>query len=487
MSSTLHPIQVHHPRPTAYVSATSLDHALTVLADGPTGSVRVIAGGSDLLLEIARGVRGGIATLLDISRLDGERFVRLDGDDVVIGALTTHNDVVASPLVPRLLPLAQACFEVGSPQLRNRATIAGNLVTASPANDTISALLALDATLTLRSASATRTVPLEEFFTGFRTTVLAPDELITEICFPALGPRRRGIYAKLGNRTAQAISVVHVGVVVSFDEDATTVSSARIAVGSVGPTVTLIPVDDALAGQPLTPASIAASATVVEEAIRPIDDVRATAEYRSATVGVMIRRGLDAIASGAQGSRWPQRPPLLRTTATSKVTAAPRHITDGYVISAQINGARVDHADAVSTTLLDWLRDTVRLNGTKEGCAEGECGACTVFLDGAAVMSCLVPAARAHGAHIVTIEGLADGDAMHPVQRAFIDATAVQCGFCTPGFVMAGTKLIEEIPAPTREQIVQGLSGNLCRCTGYHSIIDAIERAARSASDSVTS
>jgi carbon-monoxide dehydrogenase small subunit len=129
-------------------------------------------------------------------------------------------------------------------------------------------------------------------------------------------------------------------------------------------------------------------------------------------------------------------------------------------------------------TLLTVLRQDIELPGSKNACEQGECGSCSVFLDGALVCSCLVAFGQVEGRRVVTVEGLADGDELHPVQRAFVDAGAVQCGFCTPGLVVATVDLLDRSPDPTEDEIREALAGNLCRCTGYQKIIDAVLLAA---------
>lgn len=148
-------------------------------------------------------------------------------------------------------------------------------------------------------------------------------------------------------------------------------------------------------------------------------------------------------------------------------------------ICLNINGK--DYCEMVdgNMRLLDLLRDKLGLIGTKEGCGEGECGACTVIMDGETINSCLVMAFQAEGSNITTIEGLEKDGVLHPVQRAFVEEGAVQCGFCIPGMIMSSVALLDKNPNPSRDEIREGISGNLCRCTGYNKAIEAVEKASK--------
>jgi aerobic carbon-monoxide dehydrogenase small subunit len=151
-------------------------------------------------------------------------------------------------------------------------------------------------------------------------------------------------------------------------------------------------------------------------------------------------------------------------------------------IALTVNGSPVEEDVEPRQLLAYFLRDTLGLKGTNVGCDTSSCGACTVLLDGESVKSCTVFAVQVDGCEVTTIEGLADGDALHPVQQAFHERHALQCGFCTPGFVMAAVSLLRENPNPSEEEVRQGLEGNLCRCTGYHNIVAAVQAAARAGS-----
>ena len=467
-----------------YHTPATIDETLDLLARHGADA-RLIAGGTDILIELERKIRAP-SILIDVTRIPGLDRIRLEGDTLHLGPLVTHNHVVGSQtLVARAYPLARACWEVGAPQIRNRGTIAGNLITASPANDSIPPLWALGASVTLKSRRGERTLPFEQFFLGVRKTAMQPDEMLVDISFPAMAADERGAFVKLALRRTQAISVVNVAVVLGFD--AGRVARARITFGSVAPTIVRAPdAENFLLGKTLSDAVINTAGELATTAARPIDDIRGSAEYRTEMIRVTAIRALRMLRDETERADWPGQPPMLWGRTDGHFPGGNRssvtHAEGGdQPIETTINGQRCSIRGANDKTLLRMLREDAGLIGTKEGCAEGECGACTVFLDGIAVMACMVAAPRAHGSEIVTIEGLARNGELHPVQSAFVVEDAVQCGYCTPGFVMAGAKLLEEIPHPSRYQIAQGIGGNLCRCTGYFNILNAIERAAEGA------
>lgn len=472
----------------AYYTATSIEEAVRLLAEYGE-KARIIAGGTDLLVEIEHKTRTP-ATLIDVTRIGGLDELRLRDDGLIhLGPMVTHAQAAASPLLQEhALPLAQACWWVGAPALRNRGTLAGNLVTASPANDTITALRALNAHVTLRSVRGERRVALADFYTGVRRTVMALDELLAGIAFKPLRTPYQGVYLKLALRRVLAIAVTNVAIVLAREGEK--VTDARIALGSVAPTIIrAAEAEAALRGRPLNAESIAQAAALAAEAARPIDDVRGSAWFRKEEVAALVRRGLHALEQGQPRLELPraEEMPLL----WGKSRCRPRlsgptiaHYSQGdEPIQCTVNGENVAVRGANGKTLLHMLRDDLGLMGTKVGCEEGECGACTIWMDGVVVLACLTPAPRAHGTSIVTVEGLSKAGQLHPVQEAFVEEDAVQCGYCTPGFVMSAANLLEERPHPTREQIVAALSGNLCRCTGYYKIITAVEKASEKANE----
>lgn len=465
-----------------YFIVANFDEALDIISNAPEES-KIVAGATDLMLEVKRGMRNEISTLVDISRIpDLDEIIVDPSGNIHIGAMVTHNQIASSEIIQnKATCLAEASYQVGSPQIRNRGTVAGNLLTASPANDTIPSLIALQAKVVLVSKTGQRTLRVESLFKGVRKTVVEKNEILREIIIPESSTHSISSFYKHALRNAQAISLVNAAVSVKVENQI--VTGIVIAVGAVAPTVIRVKsLESSLIGMNIYDLDKYDDSLVTKE-IHPISDIRSSDGYRYEMARMAIKRCLHAIMDPVK--RYisiPAHPVTLSTKAISK-TLSPIEtcrMDEKNPIITTINGQNHSYTGKHQKSLLDLIRDDTGLIGSKEGCAEGECGACTIHMDGKAIMSCLVPAPRAHQAEIITIEGITEGENLHPIQEAFISEGAVQCGYCSPGFIMSAVKLLEERPHPEVSEIKEAITGNLCRCTGYYKIIRAIEKAAES-------
>jgi xanthine dehydrogenase iron-sulfur cluster and FAD-binding subunit A len=464
-----------------YYSVTCIDDALDLL-NREKEKTRIIAGGTDLVLELKQGLRKGITSLVDISRIPELTEIKVNREGYIhIGPGVTHNHCVASEVIRNsAFPLVQACYGIGTPQIRNVATVAGNLATASPANDTIVPLIAMDAEIILASKGKTRTVKLIDFYTGVRTTIIQPDEMISDITFKQLANDQQGVFKRYILRETHSISVVNTSLVITLQKDV--ITSAAIALGCVAKTVFRAKEAEIyLVGKVLNKENIEMASELAQKAAKPINDIRASDKYRLRLVKLLVQDGLSEISRGEEKKNFPVIPVLLwgKKKYTPKKLDSLKIHTKETKIQTKINSREFSITGNNCGLLIDLIRENAGLTGTKLGCGEGECGACTISLDGISVLSCLIPAPRAQDAEIITIEGISPAHTLHPVQQAFIDEGAIQCGYCTPGFIMSSVQLLDEIRDPSVQQIKEGLAGNLCRCTGYYRIIAAVEKAAK--------
>ena len=380
-------------------------------------------------LNFDRARPAAILDLGEVAELGG--WSREDGM-LRLGAGLTYAEIEHSELASELPALAEASRTVGSPQIRNRGTLGGNLGTASPAGDALPPLLVDEAQVELASAArGPRQMAVREFLLGPKRNALEEDELIVAVLVRPSGTPQT--FMKVGPRNAMVIAVCSLAVAADRER-----GEIRASFGSARPGARL---GARAAGRGAHPARGCGSGLL--------------ADRRRARNGRLS-------APCARCSRRPRR----------------REVSGGMRIEVVVNGGRLEADIWPGESLLFTLREHMGLPGSKNACEQGECGSCSVLLDGKLVCSCLVLAAQADGHEVVTVEGLADADGLHPVQAAFVEAGAVQCGFCTPGLVVAAADLIARTPGPSEDDIREALSGNICRCTGYQKIVDAVKLAA---------
>jgi xanthine dehydrogenase iron-sulfur cluster and FAD-binding subunit A len=463
----------------AYLRPTSLKEAFAMLKEH--ADARILAGGTNVLVDMKMQAKPADALpskVMDITRIPGLAGIAEDGSGVRIGAATPIRALATSNhLWTSYTALAEAAAAFGSTQIAMRGTIGGNICNGSPASDTVPALLVLGAEAILASASGERVVPLGDLLSGPGKVRLRDGEILTAVRLPKSAGQAGSAFLKIG-RVRADLAKVNVAVRLTRDE-AGRCASARIELGSVGPTVLRARKSELLLSKEMiTDAKRLAAAEAAAGEIQPIDDVRSTAEYRRRVAVALVHDSIALAWARCTGQIAPapsgkQAVPVLRDLPSLSVDA-----DESVVVSLTVNGEAMEIDVAPNELLLNVLRERLELTGSKYGCGVGECGACTVWLDGQPALACLVLAVAADGANVRTIEGLAAPDGtLDPLQQAFIDEDAFQCGYCTPGMLMMTKKLLEEIPQPTEDEIRGYLRGNHCRCTGYASITRAVLRA----------
>ncbi len=439
----------------AYERPTDLAAAIALLA-GQGPDARLLAGGTDLIIRLRDGSIQPrvVVDLKRIVELSGD--IRDEGDRLTIGARTTMTTIAADGRVRRdFQALAEAAAVVGSAQIRNRATLAGNICNASPAADTSPALLVFGAVVVAAGPAGSRRIPIDDFFVRSGVTTLVPGELVTAIELPRPTVPRGSVHVRRTRRRGHDLASVTLACSVAAD------GVTRLAYGSLGPRPVLVSDETGLLADP----------------------TRAGGGQGAVARGPLRRRQPVAAVDAGEPRLSPGHASRPRAPRCGDGHRAPgptvqRMMPAGRRIELTVNGRARSIEVQPHHTLLDVLRDDLGMTGTKECCLVGECGACTVLIDGVSVDSCLVLGVEADGASITTVEGLASGDALHPLQAAFLQTGAAQCGFCIPGQLIAAAALLADVPHPTRTEVEEGLAGNLCRCAGYEQIIEAVLLAA---------
>ncbi len=476
--------------PFDYARPATVDDAVAALA-GAGEEGKVLAGGQSLVPVLAMRL-GRPAVLVDINAVAGLDELSLSGGTLSVGAAVRQRRVEHDPRAAAVPLLGLALPWVGHRELRSRGTVCGSLAHADPAAELPAVAACLDATLEIAGPSGRRAVSGRDFFTAPMTTVLAPDELLLAARFPVATPPDGFAFAELARRHgdyALAGVAVHVRVVPSGEPGHATLSAFGISSRPVVTDVTSL-LASAVTGlapgapaQPLARALTPAMSALADELVDTPGDMHASNSYRRRLFTHLAARELAHAYLRAQADlvREPAgvRPPPGGSPTLSAAPARQCPARQSASTTMTVNGRQVTVTAPPRLTLADALRDRLGLTGTHLGCEHGICGMCTVLVDGQAARSCLLFACQLDGADVLTVEGLGRPGELHPLQQAFGRHHALQCGFCTPGFLLSAYDLLRHQPEVTEAELAAQLSGVLCRCTGYRNILTAVAEVAR--------
>jgi xanthine dehydrogenase iron-sulfur cluster and FAD-binding subunit A len=458
-----------------YVEPASLEEASSLLKSHGDRAV-LLAGGTYLLVQMKQEHKSP-AVVINIQKLAGLSGAAWQGNTYSLGALTTIERTRSLASVhPGFQALTEACAAFGSMQIQMMGTLGGNVCNGSPASDTVPALMALNAALVLAGPQGERVIPLASFLLGPGKVSIRPGEILTHIRLPEPDPGSGSAFIKL---TRVQADLAKVSVAAWVRHEADQVVECRIAFGSVAPTVIRAPASEAyLMGKHLTPKVALRAGEIAMGEVSPIDDVRSNAWYRRQVVRAMTH---DVLIAAWQRAAAPSTESAAARQPESQLSCQPPANSlrvgpaDRHPVTLTVNGELRRLWVAPNDLLLNVVREKLELTGAKYGCGIGECGACTVLLNGVPTLGCLALAIAADGSRVQTVEGLqaADGT-LHPLQEAFLDQQAFQCGYCTPGVLIMSKALLEQNPAPTEDHVREYLRGNRCRCTGFASIVRAV-------------
>ena len=461
-----------------YYFASSVEDAINMLAHWK-GKARLMAGGSDLVIDVKKG-KHAPECIIDTTRIPGlDGIIEKDGY-IYVGANVTFHNIWTSPLVNQNgSVLAEAAYRVAAWSVQNVGTLAGNVVSAQPAADGSIALVALGAEAEILSLNGSHWYAVSSLYAGLGKSRLDPTrEMITRFRWRKPESLQASAYERIAKREVMSLPIACCGVDLKLTADQKQIDWVRISLGPVAETpFRATCAEDFLKGAECNSETykLAAEQAVFACVFRT-SQLRATSEYRSEVVQVMIERALNRAVEIVQHGN---KPNVAGNFTWERKWSDGKNLRDSDgKITFTLNGVERSVEAAHDTMLSYLLREDLGLTGTKEACGEGECGACTVLVDNQPVVSCIFPAFKVHGRNVMTIEGVAKGGHLHPVQEALLYNDAVQCGYCIPGMVLASMSLLENSPDPSPEEIKIGLGNNYCRCTGYKKIIEAVSDAA---------